>query len=108
VLTVRDDCRGSYVRGDEDIPQVYVLGRPLGTKLMLDYSSMHTTHVARAALVRSSVWTDLTAWLVFVCPCVARLSHAGSTREVMDAVATGQLEARLRLTRSQRHFYATH
>jgi glutaredoxin-related protein len=53
--------KGSYVRGDEDIPQVYVLGRPLG-----------------------------------------------STREVMDAVATGQLEARLRLTRSQRHFYATH
>ncbi len=31
---------------------------------------------------------------------------SGSLREVMDSVATGQLEARLRLTRSQRHFYA--
>lgn len=51
--------KGSYVRGDEDIPQVYILGRPFG-----------------------------------------------SLREVMDSVATGQLEARLRLTRSQRHFYA--
>jgi hypothetical protein len=25
--------KGSYVRGDEDIPQVYILGRPFGTTL---------------------------------------------------------------------------
>jgi hypothetical protein len=78
--------KGSYVRGDEDIPQVYILGRPFGTATTVSCKSSHSP-IAQG-------------------PCADDDAWSGSLREVMDSVATGQLEARLRLTRSQRHFYA--